>query len=329
MRFLITIITLFSYHICVPQSNIHCSEIISDETEIMDLESLFSDDPKTNFFEILKNCKDLDAIDIKLFQKNLIAIFSINILEEEKTLSYKSLLEEYDKMRFSEDYNFIHKNLSELYQYQDIVITEENKEFYKNELLKSPFFSEDDNLDILDEILLSLISSDKNFTYETFFDTLFFSINTYNEAEIADENESYYTILDDYDSTLNRAKELNKPILLFFTGYACVNATKMESFILNKTEIKSIIDEKFIFYAAYVDDRTSLDNNMQYYSNTLQREVVTVGGKNLDLQVSKFKTNTQPYFVIINPNGKIIASEGYIKEVELQRFINFLNSDSN
>lgn len=329
MRFLITIITLFSYHICVPQSNIHCSEIISDETEIMDLESLFSDDPKTNFFEILKNCKDLDAIDIKLFQKNLIAIFSINILEEEKTLSYKSLLEEYDKMRFSEDYNFIHKNLSELYQYQDIVITEENKEFYKNELLKSPFFSEDDNLDILDEILLSLISSDKNFTYETFFDTLFFSINTYNEAEIADENESYYTILDDYDSTLNRAKELNKPILLFFTGYACVNATKMESFILNKTEIKSIIEEKFIFYAAYVDDRTSLDNNMQYYSNTLQREVVTVGEKNLDLQVSKFKTNTQPYFVIINPNGKIIASEGYIKEVELQRFINFLNSDSN
>lgn len=107
----------------------------------------------------------------------------------------------------------------------------------------------------------------------------------------------------DFEQGLACAKEQNKPLLVVFKGHACANCKKMENTVWTNQEVQKMIAEKYVLVGLYTDDRSTLDES-EWITSTLDGELKkTMGKKNLDLQISKYKTNSIPYHVIIQPDG--------------------------
>lgn len=107
----------------------------------------------------------------------------------------------------------------------------------------------------------------------------------------------------DFEQGLACAKEQNKPLLVVFKGHACANCKKMENTVWTNQEVLKLIAEKYVLVGLYTDDRSVLDES-EWITSTLDGEVKkTMGKKNLDIQISKYKTNSIPYHVIIKPDG--------------------------
>jgi thiol:disulfide interchange protein DsbD len=121
----------------------------------------------------------------------------------------------------------------------------------------------------------------------------------------------------DYEHGLAYAKKVGKPILLDFTGHACVNCRKMEDFVWSKPEILSILKDKVVLVSLYVDDKRELPKEEQYVSKETGKEIVTIGNKWSDYQITRYKNNAQPYYIILDSDGKDISKPvGYTPDVE-------------
>lgn len=112
----------------------------------------------------------------------------------------------------------------------------------------------------------------------------------------------------DYEDGLAYAKKVGKPILLDFTGHACVNCRKMEDFVWSKPEILSLLKDKVVLISLYVDDKRELPKEAQYVSKETGKEIVTIGNKWSDYQITRYKNNAQPYYVILNSDGEDISN---------------------
>ena len=111
-------------------------------------------------------------------------------------------------------------------------------------------------------------------------------------------------VFDDYESGLNYAKTVNKPIMLDFTGYACVNCRKMENNVWTDERILSILKNEVVLISLHVDDKRILPKNEQFISKKTGSEIETIGDKWTDFMISEYKTNTQPLYVITDLAGK-------------------------
>ena len=114
-------------------------------------------------------------------------------------------------------------------------------------------------------------------------------------------------IFDDYDKGFAYAKSVNKPIMLDFTGHACVNCRKMENTVWGEAPILPILKDEVVLISLYVDDQRKLPRDQQVKSST--GEIMeTIGDKWTDLIISKYKTNTQPLYVITDLEGNNLNS---------------------
>ena len=102
----------------------------------------------------------------------------------------------------------------------------------------------------------------------------------------------------DYDKGLAYAKEVNKPLMLDFTGFACVNCRKMEINVWSDEKVLSVLKNDVVLISLYVDDKRELPKEQQYVSKETGKEVVTIGNKWTDFIITRYKTNTQPYYVL-------------------------------
>ena len=102
----------------------------------------------------------------------------------------------------------------------------------------------------------------------------------------------------DYDKGLAYAKEVNKPVMLDFTGFACVNCRKMEINVWSDEKVLSVLKNDVVLISLYVDDKRELPKEQQYVSKETGKEVVTIGNKWTDFIITRYKTNTQPYYVL-------------------------------
>ncbi|CAM3495268.1 thioredoxin family protein [Flavobacterium gelidilacus] len=121
----------------------------------------------------------------------------------------------------------------------------------------------------------------------------------------------------DYEQGLAYAKEVGKPILLDFTGYACVNCRKMEDFVWSTPEILPMLKEEFVLISLYVDSKAELPKADQYISPETGKEIVTVGNKWSDYQITRYQNNAQPYYIILDDEGKDLTKPvGYTPDLE-------------
>lgn len=107
----------------------------------------------------------------------------------------------------------------------------------------------------------------------------------------------------DYDKGMAYAKEIGKPVMIDFTGHACVNCRKMEERVWSDPQILQILKNEIVLISLYVDDKRKLPENEQYISETTGRKVKTIGNKWSDFQIKKYKANAQPYYVLVDNNG--------------------------
>lgn len=113
----------------------------------------------------------------------------------------------------------------------------------------------------------------------------------------------------DYDQALATAKELNKPVLIDFTGWNCVNCRKMEANVWTDPAVAKLLKEEFVMAELFVDDKTELPVNEQIVSTYSNKKIKTIGNKNSDFQASAFNSNSQPLYVIVDPNGRVLVPQ--------------------
>ncbi|WKL47926.1 cytochrome c biogenesis protein CcdA [Flavobacterium pectinovorum] len=112
-------------------------------------------------------------------------------------------------------------------------------------------------------------------------------------------------VFHDYEDGVTFAKSINKPIMLDFTGYACVNCRKMENNVWSDERILPILKNDVVLISLYVDDKRELPKEEQFVTAAGDK-IITVGDKWTDFMISKYKTNTQPLYIITDLEGKNI-----------------------
>jgi len=111
-------------------------------------------------------------------------------------------------------------------------------------------------------------------------------------------------VFHDYDKGIAHAKKVGLPVMIDFTGWACVNCRKMEEQVWSDFEVKRILANDVVLISLYVDERTPLAEEEQYETTIAgkKKKVRTVGDKWTVLQAETYKTNSQPYYVILDHN---------------------------
>lgn len=121
----------------------------------------------------------------------------------------------------------------------------------------------------------------------------------------------------DYDAGMAYAKTVGKPVMVDFTGWSCVNCRKMEDNVWSDPEVLKRLSDKYVLISLYVDDKEQLPENKQYVSPTTGKKIKTIGNKWSDLQTNVYKTNSQPYYVLLDHQGKILAEpRGYTPDIK-------------
>ena len=139
-------------------------------------------------------------------------------------------------------------------------------------------------------------------------------------AKPADDNRGVHAnVVNDYQKALALAKEQNKPILIDFTGWACVNCRKMEENVWTDPAVSSYIKDNFILVSLYVDDKEMLpvDKRFKYTSKTgVEKEINSVGDLWATFQAENFNQVTQPLYVVLSPDQKLLSNPvGYTPNV--------------
>lgn len=129
----------------------------------------------------------------------------------------------------------------------------------------------------------------------------------------------------DFEQGLAYAKEVNKPVMLDFTGWGCVNCRKMEEQVWSDPRVLRRLRENVVLISLYVDERIKLPEEEQYYSEVLKSKVKTIGNKWSEFQAMHYQTNSQPYYVIIGHYSlePLLPPTAYDPDIQL--FINWLD----
>ncbi len=125
----------------------------------------------------------------------------------------------------------------------------------------------------------------------------------------------------DYDQGIACAKEQGKPLFVVFKGHACANCKKMESTVWENEKVMNLLSENYVIVGLYTDDRTKLDKSEWFTSEVDGKIKDTLGEKNLDWQITNYKTNSIPFHVIIKPDG---TEETFGVTFEDEEFIEFI-----
>lgn len=128
----------------------------------------------------------------------------------------------------------------------------------------------------------------------------------------------------DYEQALRCAKQQNKPLFIDFTGHGCVNCREMEANVWSDPQVLKKLKEEFIVVALYVDDRKELPESEWITSKVDKKVKNTIGKKFADFQIDRFKTNSQPYYVLLDNNGELLRKPSAY-DLKVENFIKFLD----
>lgn len=121
----------------------------------------------------------------------------------------------------------------------------------------------------------------------------------------------------DYEAGLAYAKAQNKPVLLDFTGYACINCRRMEERVWSEPKILNLLKNDIVLISLYADAKKELPKNEQYVSETTGKRIKTVGNKWSDFQIVRYKVNAQPYYVLMEHDETSLNTPiGYTPDID-------------
>lgn len=136
---------------------------------------------------------------------------------------------------------------------------------------------------------------------------------------------SVHAKFDDYDAGMEYAKKVGKPVLLDFSGWGCVNCRKMEANVWVDPRVKKIIEDDYVLITLMVDDKTRLAEPYTVVENGRETKIKTIGDKWSYFQRHKFGTNSQPYYIPLNDQGKPVGYS-YAFDENINKYLDFLNT---
>ena len=124
----------------------------------------------------------------------------------------------------------------------------------------------------------------------------------------------------DYEEGMAYAQQVGKPVMIDFTGWSCVNCRKMEDNVWSQTAVLKIISEDYVLISLYVDDKTPLPDSKQFVSTSTGKKVKSTGNKWSEMQSRIYQTNSQPYYVLLDHQGKLLAKPvGYTPDADIYK----------
>ncbi|MBO9672441.1 MAG: thioredoxin family protein [Sphingobacteriaceae bacterium] len=132
----------------------------------------------------------------------------------------------------------------------------------------------------------------------------------------------------DYDEGLAAAKKMNKPVMIDFTGHACVNCRKMEANVWPDKDVYKMISNDYVLIQLYVDDKTALAP-ADVTVTPEGKKLSTIGKKWSDLQARKFQSNSQPFYVLLDPKTEALLAPPQGADYEIANYKKFLTSGLN
>ena len=129
----------------------------------------------------------------------------------------------------------------------------------------------------------------------------------------------------DFDAGMAYAKQQGKPVMVDFTGYGCVNCRKMELAVWSDQKVADIMQDDYVLISLYVDEKAKLPEPIKVVENGQERTLRTVGDKWSYLQRSKFGANAQPFYVLLDNEGKPL-NKSYSYDEDIEKYVDFLQT---
>ncbi len=149
-----------------------------------------------------------------------------------------------------------------------------------------------------------------------------------NISYLHNENDGFLGIhpIHDYFEAIETAQKENKPVLIDFTGYGCENCRKMEEFVWTEPDILELLQNEVILASVYIDDKELLPENEQTsidMGGGQKKKIKTIGDKWSMFQQVNFNNNSQPHYVLVTPDGKVINKpvSGYMPKDDFKKFL--------
>ncbi|MFN4124093.1 MAG: protein-disulfide reductase DsbD family protein [Flavobacteriales bacterium] len=148
------------------------------------------------------------------------------------------------------------------------------------------------------------------------------------------DKETFHAEFTDFEPAFAEAKSRNKPLLIDFTGWACVNCRKMEESVWTVDEVKQKLENDFVLVSLYVDDKVKLPDSLQGVfrqeidGEIIEKKIRTIGNKWSTFQTYVFNNNSQPYYVMLSPEGRLLGNPvGYTPNE--REYLDWLNCGLN
>jgi len=294
---------LVSFTSC-SQDKYDCAEILQQEPYTVRKHINFDKDSVDLDMDILAECGQMDSVDRAIFTGPMlgqIMVMYATDLGGDKKLTFQKILDaiELYKKDHTDDYAFLRKGTSARLSIQYLPVNLSEFDQVRPKLIETGMPAT-----TIDKFETFLKSKNRNWSYKEAMDAFLAAENA--QKTQTRNTPAQFNELPDLISALALSKKANKHCLIYFTGWTCVNSRKMEVQVLNDPEIKSIIENDLMSFSAYVDDRTPKSNGAKE----------TIGQAHTKLEVDFFKKASQPYFVILSPDGKILATQEITYSVE-------------
>lgn len=134
-----------------------------------------------------------------------------------------------------------------------------------------------------------------------------------------------HAAFDNYESGMAYAKKVNKPVMIDFSGFGCVNCRKMEASVWTDPKVKQMLENDYVLITLMVDDKTKLPQPIEIQENGKTRKLKTIGDKWSYLQRSKFGSNAQPFYILLNDEGQPLGPS-YAFNEDVSKYIQFLQN---
>ncbi|MCL3852596.1 MULTISPECIES: cytochrome c biogenesis protein CcdA [Parabacteroides] len=138
-------------------------------------------------------------------------------------------------------------------------------------------------------------------------------------------DDEVHAAFDDYEAGMAYAKRVNKPVMIDFSGFGCVNCRKMEASVWTDPKVKQLLEKDYVLITLMVDDKTKLPHPIEIEEHGKVRKLKTIGDKWSYLQRSKFGANAQPFYILLNDEGKPLGPS-YAFNEDVSKYIQFLQN---
>ena len=137
-----------------------------------------------------------------------------------------------------------------------------------------------------------------------------------------------HAAFDDYEAGMAYAKKVNKPVMIDFSGFGCVNCRKMEASVWTDPTVKQTLENDYVLITLIVDDKTKLAEPIEIQENGKSRKLKTIGDKWSYLQRSKFGANAQPFYILLDHEGQPLGPS-YAFNEDVAQYMQFLRNGLN